>query len=148
MKTLYGKNPFLIVNNKPFLLSCQSPILIFQNIPLAFLMQWGNFVPLGHFIAGGADDVKAAAWRGRAGALTSSVPPATTLNCAAILKGIYQIVQHYFFCPAPDAVHFLKPAQPVIGFKLLRHALFPCHLPYKPVHHPVAFFINFRKMLP
>ncbi len=23
-----------------------------------------------------------------------------------------------------------------------------CHLPYKPIHHLIAFFINFRKMLP
>ncbi len=25
------------------------------------------------------------------------------------LKGIYQIMQHYFLRPAPDAVHFLEP---------------------------------------
>ena len=40
------------------------------------------------------------------------------------LKGIYQIVQHYFLRPALDAVHLLQPAEPVIGFKLLRYSLF------------------------
>jgi len=41
---MYGENPFLIVNNKLFLLFCQSLILNFENQGLTFLMQCGNFV--------------------------------------------------------------------------------------------------------
>ena len=64
------------------------------------------------------------------------------------LKGIYQVMKHYFLRPAPDAVHFLEPTEPVIRFKLLRHSLFLCHLPYKPVYHLITFFVNLRKMFP
>ncbi len=43
---MYGENPFLIVNNKLFFDFCQSLILfLFKIPPLAFIMQWGNFVP-------------------------------------------------------------------------------------------------------
>lgn len=60
MKTLYGKNPFLIVNNKLFFPSCQSPILIFSGYRIGVSNAMGNFVPLDYPIAGGAEDVKTA----------------------------------------------------------------------------------------
>ena len=58
------------------------------------------------------------------------------------LKGIYQIVQHYFLRPAPNAVHLLKPAEPVIRFKLLCHALFL--LPSAPQACPSSHYILYQ----
>ena len=84
----------------------------------------------------------------RAGAFYATALDYLKQTAIWILKGIYQVMQHYFLSPAPNAVYLLKPAEPVIGFKLLRHSLFLRHLPYKPVHHFITFFIDFRKMLP
>ena len=144
---MYGENPFLIVNNKLFFNSCQSPILIFQNTAIGIFNTWGSFVPLNYLIVWGTDDAKTAAGEAKPMSWHS---PCLLLQrgTATMLKGIYQIVQHYFLRPAPNAVHFLEPTEPVIGFKPLRHSLFLCHLSYKPVHHLITFFINFRKMLP
>ncbi len=58
---MYGENPFLIINNKLFFQSCQSPILIFSKSAIGIFNAMGDFVPLDHPIAGSADDVKTAA---------------------------------------------------------------------------------------
>ena len=48
-------------------------------------------------------------------------------------------MQHHFLRPAPDAVHFLKPAEPVIGFKPLCHTLI--FLPSDPQACPSSHYI-------
>ena len=54
---MYGENPFLNANNTLFFQSCQSPILIFFRIlPLAFLMQWGNFRTRADSITGNREE--------------------------------------------------------------------------------------------
>ena len=40
--TLYGKNPFLIINNKLFSQSCQSPILIFPKYAIGIFNATGE----------------------------------------------------------------------------------------------------------
>ena len=52
----------------------------------------------------------------RAGAFYATALDYNKQTEILILKGIYQIMQHYFLRPVPDTIHLLKPAEPVIRF--------------------------------
>lgn len=58
---MYGENPFLIINNKLFLPTCQSLILIFAKSHIVTFYTMGELCsPLSRSIAGGTEDVKTA----------------------------------------------------------------------------------------
>ena len=55
---------------------------------------------------------------------------------------VNQLVINDFLRAVADRIHLLNPQHLIVSFKLFRHALTLCELPYQPIKHILRLLVN------